>query len=161
MAAFGPRSAATISCILENSLLLPAGAIFGLLWANGALTSYARAAHALEFAVNDVGMVFFFGLAAKEVFEAGERLLVSYEKSGQKGRLTVALVKLWGLNSETLFTASLDSPEGQDILARLTAGATAGSADATPLGALVHYLKDADSLAAARARCAALGVPSA
>jgi NhaA family Na+:H+ antiporter len=50
--------------------LLPAGAIVGLLWANGALTSYAQAAHALEFAVNDVGMVFFFGLAAKEVFEA-------------------------------------------------------------------------------------------
>ena len=43
--------------------------------------------------------------------DTGEKLLVSHEKSGQKGRLTVALVKLWGLNSETLFTASLDSPE--------------------------------------------------
>ena len=93
--------------------------------------------------------------------DTGEKLLVSHDKSGQKGRLTVALVKLWGLSSETLFAASLDSPEGQDILARLTAGAAAGSADATPLGALVHYLKDADSLAAARARCAALGAPSA
>ena len=70
MAAFGSRSAAMVSGILENSLLLPAGAIVGLLWANGALTSYARAAHTLEFAVNDVGMAFFFGLAAKEVFEA-------------------------------------------------------------------------------------------
>jgi len=59
-----------VSCILDNSLLLPAGAILGLLWANGALASYTRTAHALEFAVNDIGMVFFFGLAAKEVFEA-------------------------------------------------------------------------------------------
>lgn len=93
--------------------------------------------------------------------DTGEKLLVSHEKSGQKGRLTVALVKLWGLNSEFLFAASLDSPVGQDIVARLTASATAGSADATPLGALVRYLKDADSLASARARCAALGAPSA
>jgi hypothetical protein len=93
--------------------------------------------------------------------DTGEKLLVSHDKSGQKGRLTVALVKLWGLSSETLFAASLDLPDGQDILARLTAGAAGGSADATPLGVLVHYLKDADSLAAARARCAALGAPSA
>jgi|KBSSwiStaDraftv2_1062776.scaffolds.fasta_scaffold1748919_1 hypothetical protein len=54
--------------------------------------------------------------------DTGEKL-VNHEKSGRKGRLTVALVKLWGLNSESLFAASLDSPEGQDILARLTAGA--------------------------------------
>jgi|KBSSwiStaDraftv2_1062776.scaffolds.fasta_scaffold1430598_1 hypothetical protein len=40
--------------------------------------------------------------------DTGEKLLVSHEKSGQKGRLTVALVKLWGLSSETLFAASLD-----------------------------------------------------
>ena len=68
----GPRSrtAAAAAWALDNSLLLPAGAVLGLLWANGALDSYARVAHALEFAVNDVGMVFFFGLAAKEVFEA-------------------------------------------------------------------------------------------
>ena len=32
--------------------------------------------------------------------DTGEKLLVSHEKSGQKGRLTVALVKLWGLSSE-------------------------------------------------------------
>ena len=70
MATFGSRARAMVSGILENSLLLPAGAIVGLLWANGALTSYARAARTLEFAVNDVGMAFFFGLAAKEVFEA-------------------------------------------------------------------------------------------
>src|SRR5262245_28593297 len=68
----GPRSRTAAAAVwaLDNSLLLPAGALLGLLWANGALDSYARVAHTLEFAVNDIGMVFFFGLAAKEVFEA-------------------------------------------------------------------------------------------
>jgi NhaA family Na+:H+ antiporter len=46
------------------------GAGAGLIWANVSLDSYGSAAHALEFIVNDVGMVFFFGLAAKEVYEA-------------------------------------------------------------------------------------------
>ena len=69
--------------------------------------------------------------------DAGEKLLVSHEKSGQKGRLTIALVKLWGLSSELLFAASIDSPDGQDILAHLTVGAARGCnsvrrADALP-----------------------------
>ena len=41
-----------------------------MVWANLDLTSYDRLAHRLHFWVNDVGMVFFFALAAKEVFEA-------------------------------------------------------------------------------------------
>lgn len=56
--------------LFENSLLLLIGAVAGLIWANVNLESYGRATHALEFIVNDVGMVFFFGLAAKEVYEA-------------------------------------------------------------------------------------------
>jgi NhaA family Na+:H+ antiporter len=56
--------------LFENSLLLLIGAVAGLIWANVSLESYGSAAHALEFIVNDVGMVFFFGLAAKEVYEA-------------------------------------------------------------------------------------------
>lgn len=55
---------------VEHSLVLPAGAIIALVWANTSAASYLRFAHALEFAVNDVGMVFFFALAAKEVVEA-------------------------------------------------------------------------------------------
>ena len=42
----------------------------GLFWANLDHESYDRFAHALHFAVNDVGMVFFFALAAKEIVEA-------------------------------------------------------------------------------------------
>ena len=56
--------------IFDNSLLLLAGTIAAVAWANVDLASYDRAAHPLHFWVNDVGMVFFFALAAKEVFEA-------------------------------------------------------------------------------------------
>jgi len=41
-----------------------------VLWANVDLSSYDAVAHPLPFWVNDVGMVFFFALATKEVFEA-------------------------------------------------------------------------------------------
>lgn len=56
--------------ILENSLLLLAGTVVALVWANVDPTTYDRVADPLHFWVNDVGMVFFFALAAKEVFEA-------------------------------------------------------------------------------------------
>ena len=41
-----------------------------MIWANLDAASYERITHPLHFAVNEVGMVFFFALAAKEVFEA-------------------------------------------------------------------------------------------
>jgi NhaA family Na+:H+ antiporter len=56
--------------ILSNSLLLVLATFGAVLWANLDLESYERVAHPLEFWVNEVGMVFFFALAAKEVFEA-------------------------------------------------------------------------------------------
>jgi Na+:H+ antiporter, NhaA family len=55
---------------IDRSLALPISAAIALLWANLALDSYATFARALEFPVNDIAMVFFFGLAAKEVVEA-------------------------------------------------------------------------------------------
>jgi NhaA family Na+:H+ antiporter len=56
--------------IFDNSLLLVAGTAVAVVWANLDPTSYDAVAHPLHFWVNDVGMVFFFALAAKEVFEA-------------------------------------------------------------------------------------------
>ena len=56
--------------IFDNSLLLLVGTAAAVIWANLDLASYERVAHPLRFAVNDIGMVFFFALAAKEVFEA-------------------------------------------------------------------------------------------
>ena len=58
------------SVVLDNSLLLVVGTIAAVAWANLDLSSYDAVAHPLHFWVNDVGMVFFFALAAKEVFEA-------------------------------------------------------------------------------------------
>jgi len=56
--------------ILDYSLLLVAGTLIALGWANVNLPSYERFTHPLHFWVNDVGMVFFFALAAKEIVEA-------------------------------------------------------------------------------------------
>ena len=56
--------------VVDHSLLLVAGAVAGLLWANIGPASYERTAAALHFPVNDIGMVFFFALAAKEILEA-------------------------------------------------------------------------------------------
>ncbi len=56
--------------IIDNSLLLLAGTVAGLLWANIAPASYLSFSRALRFAVNDVGMVFFFALAVKEIVES-------------------------------------------------------------------------------------------
>lgn len=64
------RKRGLLSVALEHSLPLPAGAVIALLWANLSPASYAPFARAVKFAVNDVGMVFFFALAAKEVVEA-------------------------------------------------------------------------------------------
>ncbi len=64
------RRSALARFIFDNSLLLLAGTIAAVVWANLDLVSYDRMTHPLHFWVNDVGMVFFFALAAKEVFEA-------------------------------------------------------------------------------------------
>jgi len=59
-----------LAFILNNSLLLVAGTLLAVVSANLDLESYNHVTHPLHFWVNDVGMVFFFALAAKEVFEA-------------------------------------------------------------------------------------------
>jgi Na+:H+ antiporter, NhaA family len=56
--------------ILDNSLLLVAGAVIALIWANADIEQYTRFTHATRFVVNDIGMVFFFAMATKEVYEA-------------------------------------------------------------------------------------------
>jgi len=56
--------------LVDNSALLLVGAVIALAWANLAPASYGVFSHALHFVANDIGMVFFFALAAKEVFEA-------------------------------------------------------------------------------------------
>jgi NhaA family Na+:H+ antiporter len=65
-----PRFRPSLRFILERSLLLPLGAAIALVWANLDAGGYHAFAHTLEFAVNDIGMVFFFGLAMKEIVES-------------------------------------------------------------------------------------------
>jgi Na+:H+ antiporter, NhaA family len=55
---------------VHHSLALPLGAAIALAWANAFPATYTTFVRALEFPVNDIGMAFFFGLAAKEVVEA-------------------------------------------------------------------------------------------
>lgn len=64
------RSRSLVRYVLDRSLLLLFGTTVAVLWANVDTETYDAAAHPLHFWVNDVGMVFFFALAAKEVFEA-------------------------------------------------------------------------------------------
>ena len=54
----------------EYLLLLPVGAVMALVWANLFPESYFRTTFAIDFLVNDVAMVVFFGLIMKEVAEA-------------------------------------------------------------------------------------------
>ena len=58
------------SYVVSNSLLLIVGAVTALVWANVSLSSYTSFTHPMHFAVNDIGMVFFFALATKEIVEA-------------------------------------------------------------------------------------------
>ena len=58
------------SFVLDNYLLLVMGSVAALLWANVDHSSYERFTHLLHFPVNDIGMVFFFALATKEIVEA-------------------------------------------------------------------------------------------
>jgi NhaA family Na+:H+ antiporter len=60
----------SLQTFVANSGLLVLGTAIALLWANLDYPTYAGAAGALQFWVNEVGMVFFFALATKEVVEA-------------------------------------------------------------------------------------------
>lgn len=56
---------------IDNSILLVVGTLSALVWANIDLHSYEALMHGpVHFLVNDIGMVFFFALAAKEIIEA-------------------------------------------------------------------------------------------
>lgn len=55
---------------MANSGLLVLGTVIALVWANLGRTAYLGVADGLHFWVNEIGMVFFFALATKEVVEA-------------------------------------------------------------------------------------------
>jgi NhaA family Na+:H+ antiporter len=63
-------SAALSRVFFGKSQLLIGGTVAALVWANISPHTYEPFEHALHFWINDIGMVFFFAIAAKEVFEA-------------------------------------------------------------------------------------------
>jgi hypothetical protein len=84
----------------------------------------------------------------------GDKLTVNHDKGGFKGgRLTIEKKKWMGLGSERLFSCDLDSAAGKVALTRLTQGAAAASARATPLGAFAEYVKDCKSADDAKTKC--------
>jgi NhaA family Na+:H+ antiporter len=101
--------------VIDNSLLLVAGAIAALLWANLDLHSYEHYAHLIHFTVNDIGMVFFFALAAKEVFEA--TLPGGALSSFRKGGLPV-LAAVGGMAAPAAIYIGVVTATGSPELAR-------------------------------------------
>ncbi len=59
-----------LAFVIDNSLLLIVGSVAALIWANTEPLSYRRFATDARFIVNDIAMVFFFAMAAKEIVEA-------------------------------------------------------------------------------------------
>ncbi len=73
----------------------------------------------------------------------GDKILVSHDtRSLASGHLAVERSKWLGLGSDRIFSLDLSSAEGRAALRHLTADAEPGSTPATPLGALVEYIKD-------------------
>jgi len=103
------------SFVLDNSLLLVAGTVAALVWANAAHESYEHVAHALHFVVNDVAMVFFFGLAAKEVFEA---MLPGGPLSSPRQAAVPVLAAAGGMVGPALIYLALVLGAGRPELAR-------------------------------------------
>src|SRR5919108_3571709 len=101
--------------ILDNSLLLLAGTAAAVAWANVDWHSYDVVAHPLHFWVNDVGMVFFFALAAKEVFEA---TLPGGPLASPRRAVLPLAAAVGGMVAPALIYAFLASTRGPDELIR-------------------------------------------
>ena len=101
--------------IFDNSLLLLAGTIAAVAWANVDLGSYDRLTHPLHFWVNDVGMAFFFALAAKEVFEA---TLPGGPLASPRQALSPLAAAVGGMVAPALIYLALSSTIGPATLSR-------------------------------------------
>ena len=104
-----------LSFVFDNSLLLLAGTVAAVLWANLDVASYDRVTHPLHFWANDVGMVFFFALAAKEVFEA---TLPGGPLASARQALSPLAAALGGMVAPALIYLALTSTVGPPELSR-------------------------------------------
>jgi NhaA family Na+:H+ antiporter len=104
-----------VSLILDNSLLLLAGTVGAVIWANLDPQSYDHVAHPLHFWINDVAMVFFFALAMKEVFEA---TLPGGALASVRGAASPLAAALGGMALPAVIYVTLASTFGPDDLIR-------------------------------------------
>jgi NhaA family Na+:H+ antiporter len=65
-----PHTGTWLRFLSDRFLWLPIGSAIALVWANTFADSYFRAAHALAFPVNEIGMALFLGLITQESIEA-------------------------------------------------------------------------------------------
>lgn len=94
------------------------------------------------------------GLYCHITLTSGEKILVNHDKKSlDSGHLAIEVSKWLGLGSDGVFSLDLDSADGPAALRRLTAGAEAGSMQATPIGALVEYIEDSRNVDEVRQRC--------
>ena len=101
--------------IFRHSILLLGGTAAAVMWANLDWASYDAVAHPLHFWVNDVGMVFFFALAAKEVFEA---TLPGGSLASPRRALSPLVAAIGGMAAPALIYLALASARGPDDLTR-------------------------------------------
>ena len=104
-----------VAFVLDNSLLLLAGTVAAVVWANVDGRSYDAVAHPLHFWVNDVAMVFFFALAAKEVFEA---TLPGGPLASPRRALSPLVAAVGGMAAPALIYLALTSTIGPADLSR-------------------------------------------
>jgi Na+:H+ antiporter, NhaA family len=105
----------TVRFIFDNSLLLLAGTAAAVIWANVDAASYEGVSQPLHFWVNDVGMVFFFALAAKEVFEA---TLPGGPLASPRRALTPVAAAVGGMLAPALIYIALSATRGPADLIR-------------------------------------------
>lgn len=97
------------------------------------------------------------GSYCRIILNSGDRIRVSHTTGKGGGSVTIEEVRWWGfVPGETVFSCDLQSAEGRRLWACLVEGATPGSARATPLGAVVEYVKRCRSLSEVTAACEAL-----
>jgi NhaA family Na+:H+ antiporter len=112
MTSIGARA---VRFVFDNSILLVVGTVLAVTWANVDVGSYEHATHPLHFWINDVGMVFFFALAAKEVFEA---TLPGGPLASLRQAASPLFAAVGGMVAPALIFAALVSQIGPPALAR-------------------------------------------
>ena len=96
------------------------------------------------------------GAYCQVTLDSGDKLIVNHARGGFKGGpLTIETTKWWG-GGRRIVSIDLDSAEGKAAVATLTAGHSAESVLATPLGAFAEYVKDCRSVDEVTRKCEAL-----